>query len=339
MNDKTFLKKTSRKFDLICLGRLGVDLNCNQHNCPMSEVESFSPTVGGSPANIAIGAAKLGASVGFIGRISDDQFGDFIMKKLRQFGVNTDNVVRDTTGAKNGLAVTEIISPKKSGSVLYRDQVADLNLTYSDISEEYIAQSKILLVSGTALARSPSREAAFLAAYYAQKNGVKVALDIDHRAYTWSCPEESAIYYQMFCKQCDIIIGNDGEFDAMSLYYMPNRESDRALAQGLLRDGASLVIMKYGEAGSVAYETDGAVTKCGIFPAELKKTFGSGDAFAAGLLTGIAKRKALFDSMADGSAAASIVVSSYNCSEASPTREELDAYMRSHTMTEFSGRA
>lgn len=107
------------------------------------------------------------------------------MKKLDAFGVNIDNVIRDTDGARNCLAITEILSPAKSGSVLYRDQVADLNLTYSDISESYLAQSKLLLVSGTALSRSPSREAAFLAAYYARKHNVAVALDIDHRPYTW----------------------------------------------------------------------------------------------------------------------------------------------------------
>ena len=72
----------NRKFDLVCLGRLGIDLNCNQYNRPMCEVDSFSPTVGGSPANIAIGAAKLGASVGFVGRVSNDQLGSFILKKL-----------------------------------------------------------------------------------------------------------------------------------------------------------------------------------------------------------------------------------------------------------------
>lgn len=339
MRGKDIRSEASRKFDLICLGRLGVDLNCNQHNCPMSEVESFSPTVGGSPANIAIGAAKLGASVGFLGRISDDQFGDFILKKLAEYGVDADQVVRDKSGAKNGLAVTEILTPTKSGSVLYRDQVADLNLTYEDISEEYIAQSKILLVSGTALARSPSREAAFLAAHYAHKHKVKLAIDIDHRAYTWTCPKESALYYQMFCCQADIIIGNSSEFDVMCLYYMPDRESDETLAKSLLQDGASLVMMKYGEKGSVAYEADGTVTKCGIFPADLKKTFGSGDAFAAGLLTGIAQGKSLQESMTDGSAAASIVVSSYSCSAASPTRKELDEYIRTHPMTAFGGRA
>lgn len=327
----------NRKFDLICLGRLGIDLNCNQYNRPMCEVDSFSPTVGGSPANIAIGAAKLGASVGFVGRISNDQLGSFILKKLDAFGVNTDNVIRDTDGARNCLAITEILSPAKSGSVLYRDQVADLNLTYSDISESYLAQSKLLLVSGTALSRSPSREAAFLAAYYARKHNVAVALDIDHRPYTWSCAEESALYYQMFCEKCDIIIGNSEEFDAMALHFMPDRKSDRALADALLEQGAKLVIVKYGADGSAAYTADGSETTCGIFPADLKKTFGSGDAFAAGLLTGLCQGKVLYDAMADGSAAASIVVSSYNCSEASPTRQQLDAYMAHHTITTFGG--
>lgn len=316
-----------RNFDIICLGRLGVDLNCNDHNCELYDVTSFSPTVGGSPANIAIGAAKLGAKVGFIGRVSDDKFGTFVLKKLAEFSVDTQGVHRDDRGAKNCLAITEIISPKKSGSILYRDNVADLNLTYKDIDENYISQTKVLLVSGTALAASPSREAVFLAAYYAKAHGVFVALDLDYRAYTWTCPEESSLYYRMFCEKCDCVIGNEDEIKVLEqLWYKDAAFDGDTSAKRLLAAGAKLVIIKYGEDGSVAYTQDGQRERCGIYPADLKKTFGSGDAYAAGLLTGLTHGKSLFDSMADGSAAASIVVSRYSCSEASPYAKELEEY-------------
>lgn len=324
-----------KKYDVICLGRLGIDLNCDDHNCELHEVKSFSPTVGGSPANIAIGAAKLGAKVGFIGRVSDDKFGTFIEQTLEAYGVDRSGVKRDKAGAKNCLAITEIIAPKKSGSILYRDNVADLNLTYGDISEEYIRSSKVLLVSGTALAKSPSREAAFLAAYYAKKNGVKVALDLDYRPYTWSCREESALYYIMFCEKCDIVIGTADEFAVIQELWVQEadgREADEATARDLLRKGVDLVIVKYGEDGSVAYTASGEKISCGIYPADLKKTFGAGDAFAAGVLYSMTHGKNVYDAMCVGAAAASIIVSRYSCSDSSPTAEELKGFMESHTM-------
>lgn len=322
----------NRELDLICLGRLGVDLNCNDHNCQLYEVSSFSPTVGGSPANIAIGAAKLGAKVGFIGRVSNDKFGTFICNKLSAFSVDTTGVCRDDRGAKNCLAITEIVTPRMSGSILYRDNVADLNLTYEDIREDYIAKAKVLLISGTALAASPSREAVFLAAYYAKAHDVFVVLDLDYRAYTWSCPEESSLYYRMFSEKCDCVIGNEDEIRVMEKLWYDTPFNGDLSAKRLMADGVKLVIIKYGENGSTAWTADGQKVECGIYPAELKKTFGSGDAYAAGLITGLTHGKSLFEAMADGSAAASIVVSRYNCSESSPTAVELAEYMAQHTM-------
>ena len=329
-----FCCASDRPLDLICLGRLGIDLNCNDHNCELHHVKSFSPTVGGSPANIAIGAARLGIKVGFIGRVSNDKFGTFILETLALDHVDTTCVVRDMDGAKNCLAVTEIITPQNSGSILYRDNVADLNLTYADVKEEYIAKAKVLLVSGTALARSPSREAALLAAYYARKNNVKVALDLDYRPYTWRCPEESSLYYRMFCEKSDMIIGTKEEFAVLQHLWSEGEEpGDEKMVRRLMADGAEVVIVKDGSRGSVAWTESGA-ERCGIYPADLKKTFGAGDAFAAGLLAGLTNGKTLKDSMMQGAAAASIVISRYSCSASSPYTDELESFMEANQMVD-----
>ena len=71
---------------------------------------------------------------------------------------------------------------------MYRDNVADLMLEPGEVDEALIAAAKALLVSGTALAKSPSREAVLLALGYARKHGTKVVFDIDYRPYTWASP-------------------------------------------------------------------------------------------------------------------------------------------------------
>lgn len=104
---------TSKKYDLITLGRACIDLNAVEYNRPMEESMTFSKYVGGSPANIAIGAAKLGLTVGFIGKIPDDQHGRFIEQYMKNVGVDTSNMIVDQDGHKAGLAFTEILSPEE----------------------------------------------------------------------------------------------------------------------------------------------------------------------------------------------------------------------------------
>ncbi len=141
--------KADRSLDFIGLGRLCIDLNADQFNRPMEETSSFTKYVGGSPANIAIGAARLGLKSGFIGKVSDDQMGRFIVSYLKNNSLDTTGVSIDHTGAVTGLAFTEIKSPEDCSILMYRDNVADLKLDTANVSEDYIKRSKALLISGT----------------------------------------------------------------------------------------------------------------------------------------------------------------------------------------------
>ena len=103
--------------------------------------------------------SRLGMKTAFIGKIAGDQMGRFIQSYLEKNGIDTSNVVTDDTGAVTGLAFTEIKSPTDCSILMYRDNVADLLLQAQEVQEQLIADSKVLLISGTALAQSPSREA------------------------------------------------------------------------------------------------------------------------------------------------------------------------------------
>jgi 5-dehydro-2-deoxygluconokinase len=172
---------TGRSFDFTAIGRLCIDLNANEINRPMEQTSTFTKYVGGSPANITIGMSRLGMKTSFIGKIADDQMGRFIHGYLEQNGIDTGNVLTDRTGAVTGLAFTEIKSPTDCSILMYRDNVADLKISASEVSEELIASTKLLLISGTALAQSPSREAVFQALHYARKHGAVIVFDLDYR--------------------------------------------------------------------------------------------------------------------------------------------------------------
>ena len=318
---------TDKPTDFMAIGRLCIDLNANEINRPMEETVSFTKYVGGSPANICIGLSRFGLKCGFIGKVADDQMGRFITEYLQRNAIETSHDMVDKTGAVTGLAFTEIKSPTDCSILMYRDNVADLKLQPDEVSETAIAGSKLLLISGTALAQSPSREAVLQALNYAKKHGVVVAFDIDYRPYTWKSAEETAVYYNLAAEKCDIIIGTREEFDMMERFEANPDKDDRITAAKWFDYAAKIVIIKHGKEGSIAYTKDGSSHRTRSFPAKVVKTFGAGDSYAAGFLYGLMQGWTIEKSMEFGSAAACIVISSHSCSDAMPTASQVEDYI------------
>ncbi|WP_426448038.1 5-dehydro-2-deoxygluconokinase [Paenibacillus sp. S-38] len=316
-----------KPLDFVAVGRLCIDLNANEINRPMEETMTFTKYVGGSPANITIGMSRLGLRTAFIGKVADDQMGRFITDYLERNRISTENVVTDRTGAVTGLAFTEIKSPSECSILMYRDNAADLLLSPLEVREDLIAEAKLLLISGTALAKSPSREAVFLALDYARKHGAVVAFDLDYRPYTWTSKEETAVYYNLAAEKCDILLGTREEFDMMEALGGNPGGDDRVTAAKWFDYAAKIVIIKHGKEGSIAYTRDGASHRAKSFPAKVVKTFGAGDSYAAGFLYGVMQGWTLEKSMEFGSAAACIVISSHSCSDAMPTAEAVEDYI------------
>ncbi|MBC1579678.1 5-dehydro-2-deoxygluconokinase [Listeria seeligeri] len=315
-------KHSERKLDLITVGRACIDLNAVEYNRPMEETMTFSKYVGGSPANIAIGTAKLGLKVGFIGKISADQHGRFIEKYMRDLAIDTTGMVQDTEGRKVGLAFTEIKSPDECSILMYRENVADLYLEPAEISEDYIKDARVLLVSGTALAQSPSREAVLKAVHQARKNDVVVAFELDYRPYTWKNEAETAVYYSLVAEQSDIIIGTRDEFDMMENQAGGNNEVTKV---NLFQHQAEIVVIKHGVEGSYAYTKAGETFQAKAYKTQVLKTFGAGDSYASAFLYGLFSGENIETALKYGSAAASIVVSKHSSSDAMPNAAEIKA--------------
>jgi len=325
MYDLNFIN--DRPIDLIGIGRLCIDLNADQFNRPMEETTSFSKYVGGSPANITIGASRLGLNTGFIGKVSDDQMGNYIIDYLDKNKIDTSGVCKDYTGAVTGLAFTEIKSPEDCSILMYRDNVADLKLGTTDVSEAFIKQSKVLLVSGTALAASPSREAVLLAVDYALKHNVIIVFDIDYRSYTWKSDKETAIYYNLIAEKSSVIIGTREEFDMME-QFESEKNTDENTAQRWFHHSAKIVVIKHGGDGSITYTKDGSKYKGGTFKTKVLKTFGAGDAYASAFIYGLLSKWDIHKAMEFGSASAAIVISKHSCSEAMPVKTEIKTFIK-----------
>ena len=197
----------TRPMDLILLGRVAIDFNPSEDEPfgPLENVRTFKKYVGGSPANIAVGVTRHGLKAGFLGKVSDDKFGKFVVDFFNKEGIDTSHITKCTNGEKLGLTFTEMLSEKESSILMYRNCIADLQLSVDDIDEDYIKQSKAILISGTALAESPSREAALKAVMLAKKNDTKIIFDIDYREYNWKATLNLFSIARKFCRPWVII--------------------------------------------------------------------------------------------------------------------------------------
>lgn len=321
----------NKPMDLVLIGRATIDFNPNEIHRTLDKVRTFTMYLGGSPANIAIGVNRLGKKVGFIGAVSDDQFGDFIVNTMADAGIDTTQIVRAKNGEKLGLTFTEMKSPTESSILMYRNMAADFVITPEDVSEEYIANSKILLVSGTALAASPSREACLMAINYAKKHNTKIIFDIDYREYNWRSNAEIAVYYSLVGRMSDIIIGSREEFNLTEYLPEDNNVADHEIAEKYLNYGNQIVIIKHGKKGSVAYSKDKEAFKVDSYKVNLLKSFGGGDAYASAFIYGLLEGWSLADSLRFGTAHAAMVVASHSCSEAMKTAEEIDTFVKERT--------
>ncbi len=331
-----FAFPAGRSLDLLCLGRAGVDLYAQQDNTPLEEVTGFRKSVGGSPANIATALARLGGRAGIVSAVSDDGFGRYVRSFLQANGVNVQGLHTAPPGARNSTAFTEM---RADGCqvIIYRQGAADLCLQPTDMDAEQIASSRALLVTGTALSGSPSREATLHAMDLARRAGTVVVLDLDYRPYGWRDTAEAAVYLRVACSMADLVIGNREEFDVLEHLQPAARRSglrdDQHSAAQVLQGVTQAAVVKDGAKGCRVFLRDGQALGQAVFQVTARKPFGAGDAFAAALLWNLLQGQGWFEALRQGAAAAALNVGRDSCAEAMATAAELAAFLQTHQET------
>jgi 5-dehydro-2-deoxygluconokinase len=310
--------------DVVAMGRATVDLYANEMG-PLEDAVTFSKYVGGSPANTAVAMSNMGLAVGYIGKVSDDQFGRFITRYLARKGVDISHVAYDKSGARSGVTIGEIKSPTDCSFFVYRQHVA-----CDEIDEHYISQHKALLISGTSLSHSTAREAVFLAMEYAKRNNVRIIFDPDYREGTWKSKEETAIYYLLAAEKADMVVGTREEYDQLESLIMPGNKDDVKTAKNLFSRNAKLVSIKHGKQGSTIYTREGEVHVGKVYPAKVVKTFGAGDAYAGSFIYGLIRGKTIDEALKYAAAAASITIGGHSCSDSTPTLKDVESYMAAY---------
>ena len=314
--------KLKRKRFLV-IGRAGMDFYAEPPGTEMEDAQSFSAHVGGSAANTAVALAKLGCETEVVTCVSDDAVGRFVTTRLSNFGVGTKYFRRVGGEARNSLAVVET-RLENCQSVIYRNGAADFDMGIEDVEAPDYSDYGGVVLSGTALAAEPSCSAMFHAIDLARAADTPIIIDMDYRPYSWRSQEEAAETYTRAIQLCDLVVGNDLEFEVAA---GPGRDGFEQAA-ALIDGRPSLVVYKMGEKGAVTF-TQSESFETGIFPVQAIKPTGAGDSFMGGLLAGLADGLSPKDAVVQGSASAAMVVTRVSCSTAMPDRNELECFISS----------
>ncbi|MBN6716523.1 bifunctional 5-dehydro-2-deoxygluconokinase/5-dehydro-2-deoxyphosphogluconate aldolase [Pseudomonas capsici] len=326
---------SGRQLDLICLGRLGVDLYAQQVGARLEDVSSFAKYLGGSSANIAFGTARLGLKSAMLSRVGDDHMGRFLVEALAREGCDVSAIKRDPERL-TAMVLLGLKDRETFPLVFYRENCADMALRAEDIDEAQIASSKALLITGTHFSTEQVFKASSQALDYAEKHNVKRILDIDYRPVLWGlagkadgetrfvADQHVSQHVQRILPRFDLIVGTEEEF------LIAGGTEDLLGALRVVRElTAATLVVKLGPQGCTVIHgaiparlEDGA-----IYPGvrvEVLNVLGAGDAFMSGYLSGWLKDASDERCCQLANACGGLVVSRHACAPAMPTPAELD---------------
>jgi len=326
---------SGRQLDLICLGRLGVDLYAQQVGARLEDVASFAKYLGGSSANIAFGTARLGLKSAMLSRVGDDHMGRFLVESLVREGCDVSGITLDPQRL-TAMVLLGLKDRETFPLVFYRENCADMALRAEDIHESFIASSKALLITGTHFSTDGVYQASLQALDYAERHGVRRVLDIDYRPVLWGlagkadgqtrfvADQNVSQHLQGILPRFDLIVGTEEEF----LIAGAGHDLLSALRNVRQLTAATLVV-KLGPQGCTVIHgaiparlEDGA-----IYPGvrvEVLNVLGAGDAFMAGFLSGWLNDADDARCCQLANACGGLVVSRHACAPAMPTPAELD---------------
>lgn len=322
--------------DVICIGRAAVDLYGEQIGARLEDVTTFARYLGGSPANTAVGCARLGLRTAMLTRVGDEQNGRFVLDSLAREGVDISHVRLDPKHL-TALAFLSIRSRSAFPLLFYRDHCADMALDAADIDARFIASARSVLISGTHLSQPGTYAACHAAIEAARAAGARVILDIDFRPVLWGlaplgdgetryvqAPAASA-RLQTIVASCDLIIGTEEEFCIAA-----NASDSQAAISALRRNSIATLVVKSGASGCTIFPglRGAAPIEVPGFPIEVFNVLGAGDAFMAGFLSGWLRDAPLAECGRRANACGALVVSRHGCSPAIPTAVELDYFLQ-----------
>lgn len=309
---------TNQPYDVLAIGRSGVDVYPLQVGVGLEEVDAFGKFLGGSAANVAVAAARLGNRSALISGVGDDPFGRYVRAELARLDV--DNRFVATHGEyPTPVTFCEIFPPDDFPLYFYRKPSApDLQITAAEIDTDAVRSARLYWSTVTGLSEEPSRSAHF-AAWEARATASLTVLDLDYRPVFWPTPAAATEQVQRALTYVTVAVGNREECEIAVGESNPHKAAD-----ALLDLGVELAIVKQGPRGVLGKTRHSSIT---VSPNEVDVVngLGAGDAFGGSLCHGLLNSWSLEKTLRYANAAGAIVAGRLECSTAMPTAAEVAA--------------
>lgn len=322
-------------YDLVAIGRTGVDIYPLEHGVGLDQVRTFEKFLGGSATNVAVAAARHGRSTALISRVGRDPFGRYVRREAARLGVDTTYVTAITApdGPPTPVTFCEVFPPDNFPLYFYRYSAApDLMIEPAELPLDAIREADVFWATVTGLSAEPSRAAHF-AAWQARGRRGNTVLDLDYRPMFWAGPEEAGQQVDRALEHVTVAVGNREECEVAVGESDPQRAADALLDRGL-----ELAVVKQGPKGVLAATRHERV-EVAPFPVEVVNGLGAGDAFGGALVHGLLSGWELPRTIEFANVAGAIVASRLACSTAMPTTSEVEAVLASPSVVRAEGTA
>ena len=318
---------TTGPFDLVALGRLGVDLYPLQVGVGLEDVETFGKYLGGSAANVAVATARYGHTAALLSGVGADPFGRYLLRELEEYAVSS-ALVREVEDLPTPVTFCEIFPPDHFPLYFYRRPSApDLQITLDDTAREACAAAQVLWATVTGLSQQPSRGTTLeaLALRSHDRRDQDTVLDLDYRPAFWADPAEATPWVREALGHATVAVGNLDEVEVA----VGTREP-REAARRLRELGVRLAVVKQGPRGVLAVDDEGELEVPPV-PVDVVNGLGAGDAFGGALCHGLLSGLDTASTIRNANAAGAIVAGRLACAPAMPTQSEVDAELSGRT--------
>lgn len=336
---ETWSFQPDKPLDVICMGRVAVDLYAEQIGYSLEEAQTFRKYLGGCAGNIAVGTARLGLQSAMLSCVGKDAMGQFLKNELQKENVDI-GALHETNGHLTGLVLLGIEPPDRFPLIFYRRDCADMQLQEGHVDKALLARSKSLLITGTGLSTESMRTVSFHAVRLAQSVQTRVVLDLDYRPVLWGLTalgdgetrykvaEHVSDHYQAILPHCDLIVGTEEEI------LLAGKADTLDVALHAIRSlSAAPLVVKKGARGCHIYVD--ALTHPLVsppFPVTILNVLGAGDAFISGLLRGLLKGERWEIAAMYANAGGAIVVTRHGCAPAMPTFVEMQQFIAQYDL-------
>lgn len=290
---------------------------------PLHEVTSFSKALAGAESNVATGLSRLAHKTGYVTKLGEDSFGQFIALALNKEGIDTDSISY-TKQFPTGMLIKSKVQSGDPKVEYFRKNSAASKLSLADFDESYFAAAGHLHVTSISSALSKScHEFSLHAMEFMKKNGKTVSLDPNLRPTLWPDTETMVDTINGLATHCDWFLPGLGEGKILT-----GLETPEDIAGYYLQRGVSLVVIKLGPEGAY-YKTaageEGYVN--GFKVNEVVDTVGAGDGFAVGVISAMLEQLTVAEAVKRGNAIGALAVMSPGDMDGLPTREGLQSFM------------